>query len=62
MVNISNEQRENAWRMYQEGKTIRYIAHSVEVSYSSAWAMTAGRKRGFKKRSEYQEQCAKKRI
>ncbi len=58
---ITEEQREKAWRMYEEGQSVTYIAKSASVSYFTAWSMTEGRKRGFKNSSEYQEHLAKER-
>ena len=55
---ITDKQKENAWRMYQEGESINRIAKSVRVSYASAWGMTEGRRQGFASRSEYQEHLA----
>jgi ribosome-binding protein aMBF1 (putative translation factor) len=60
---ITDEQREDAWQMYDHGngESIKYIAKSLGVSYTSALNMTRGRERGFDNLTEYQEHLAKQR-
>ena len=58
---ITGEQREDAWKRYQSGESIKDISQSVGVSYISAWFMTEGRRRGFGSWNEYQKHLAKER-
>jgi len=55
---ITDKQKEKAWKLYNNDNSISYIARTIGVSYASAWIITEGRKRGFKSRSEYQEHLA----
>ena len=55
---IQDRQRERAWEMYETGDSITDIAKSINISYTSAWGLTEGRRQGFKNRSEYQEHLA----
>ncbi len=55
---IQNEQRERAWKMYGAGNNINSIVKSIKISYTSAWVLTEGRRRGFKNYSEYREHFA----
>lgn len=57
---ITDKQREESWRMYEQGKSIKDISEFVCVSYTSAWSMTEGRRQGFKNHSEYKESLAQK--
>ncbi|MBS3081017.1 hypothetical protein J4221_06075 [Candidatus Pacearchaeota archaeon] len=58
---ITDKQKEKAWKLYNNDNSISYIARTIGVSYASAWIITEGRKRGFKSRSEYQEHLAQQR-
>src|SRR3989338_7931469 len=58
---ITDKQKEKAWKLYNNDNSISYIARTIGVSYASAWIITEGRKRGFKNRSEYQEHLAQQR-
>ena len=55
---ITDEQRQEAWKMYNDNYSIINIARKIGASYFSAWVMTEGRKKGFKNYSEYQEHLA----
>src|SRR3989338_8002864 len=55
---ITDKQKEKAWKLYNNDNSISYIARTIGVSYASSWIITEGRKRGFKSRSEYQEHLA----
>ena len=58
---ITDKQKEEAWKLYNNDYSISYITRTIGVSYASAWIITEGRKRGFKSRSEYQEHLAQQR-
>src|SRR3989344_3221800 len=55
---ITDKQKEKAWKLYNNDNSISYIARTIGVSYASAWIITEGRKRGFKSYSEYQKHLA----
>ena len=53
MIKISDSQRKQAWKMYCEDRpSISHIARTMEISYSTAWILTEGRRRGFKNHGE----------
>src|SRR3989338_2814277 len=57
---IQDRQRERAWEMYETGDSITDIAKSINISYTSAWGLTEGRRQGFKNLNEYMEHLAVK--
>jgi hypothetical protein len=54
MQKIIDEKKEKAWEMYQNREIVSQIAKRLNLSYSSAWAFTEGRKRGYKSYEDYQ--------
>src|SRR3989338_4118862 len=58
---ITDKQKEKAWKLYNNDNSISYIARTIGVSYASAWIITEGRKRGFKSCREYQKHLAQQR-
>ncbi len=59
---ISQEMREQAWIMYQEGERVNPIAKKLEISYASAYQMTIVREKGFSSSTAYQKHLREKRA
>ncbi|MBS3070886.1 hypothetical protein J4407_01125 [Candidatus Pacearchaeota archaeon] len=63
---IQDRQRERAWEMYETGDSITDIAKSINISYTSAWGLTEGRRQGTKRFQEFKRiygtSCCKKRF
>ncbi|MBS3080414.1 hypothetical protein J4221_03005 [Candidatus Pacearchaeota archaeon] len=52
---ISEEQKEKAWKLFQEGNSIHSVSRILGISYLSAWIFTSGRQKGFGSYSAYSE-------
>jgi ribosome-binding protein aMBF1 (putative translation factor) len=59
---ITPEQRELAWQLYQQDKSISSIAKSLGISYFSARLMTYGREQGLQNTKDYANYLAERKA